>query len=155
MIILDGFEKIFNKSTTLKVIATENKSGCINIDFREHLYINALGNIFLFEEDEYSLLNCNLVNSLWFNKNAVISIISDTKQSFEIQVKVKRTIISGKEFRNACEWLGEEYELFDLSSVWVLEPIKIRDTSKLMQVNNEKTMISHLDRLAKKEIIYE
>lgn len=124
MIIFEGFEKIFNRPTTIKCIATQNKSGCINVDFRNHLYINSSGSIFLFEKTEYSLLNCNLVYSLWFNKNAVISIISDTQQSFEIQVKVERAIVSGKEFRDVCEWLSEEYELFDLSSVWVLEPFR-------------------------------
>lgn len=158
MMAFEGFEKIFNSPSTLKAIATENKNGCINVDFRHHLYIDSLGSIFLFEEAEYSALNCNLVYSLWFNKNAVISIISDKQQSYEIQVKIKRTIVSGREFRDACEWLAEEYELFDLSSVWILEPLEIRDTSNSMQINNERSnrpMITHLDRLARKEIIYE
>ena len=158
MIIFEGFEKTFNSSTTLKVIATKNRKGYINIDFRHHLYINSLGSIFLFEKSEYSSLNCNLVYSLWFNKNAVISIMSDTQQSFEIQVKVERAIVSGKEFKDACEWLSEEYELFDLSSVWVLTPLEIHDTTNLKQIKNERTkklMVTHLDRLARKEIIYE
>lgn len=154
MIAFEGFEKIFNSPSTLKAIATENKNGCVNVDFRHHVYINALGGIFLFEEAEYSTLNCNLVYSLWFNKNAVISIMSDMQQSYEIQVKIKRAIVSGKEFGAACEWLAEEYELFDLSSIWVLEPLEIRNTANLMQINNERRkmpMITHLDRLARKE----
>lgn len=158
MIIFERFEKTFNSPTTLKVIATENKKGCINIDFRRHLYINSRGCIFLFEKNEYSSLNCNLVYSLWFNKNAVISMMSDTQQSFEIQVKVERAIVSGREFRDACKWLAEEYELFDLSSVWILEPLEIHDTTNLKQIKNERTeklMVTHLDRIARKEIIYE
>lgn len=158
MIAFEGFEKVFNNPSTLKVIATENRDGFINMDFRHHLYANPIGCIFLFEEAEYSSLNCNLVYSLWFNKNAVISIISNTQQSYEIQVKITRSIVSGREFSEACEWLSEEYERFDLSTIWVLEPLEIRNTSNLTQINNERKirpMITHLDRLARKESIYE
>lgn len=152
------FENIFNNVKTIKLIATQNYLGQINVDFRKHLYINSLGKIVLLEEAEYSTLNCNLVNSLWFNKNAAISIISDTRQSFEIQVKVERTIVSGKEFKNACEWLADEYEQFDLSSIWIFVPLEIRDTSNLIQLLCERDrnpMIAHLDRIARKEIIFD
>lgn len=158
MILFDGLSLLFNSPTTVKVIATENRAGGINVDFRSHLYMDSHGSIYLFEAAEYSSLSCNLAYSLWFSKNAVISILRDFRQAFEIQVKVERAIVSGNEFRKACEWLAEDYELFDLSSVWVLEPLEIQDISSLTQTRYErknKLMISHLDRLAKKENLYE
>lgn len=158
MKVCEEFKKTFNSPSTLKAIATENRNGHINIDFRHHLYIDSSERIFLLEDTEYSSLNCNMVYSLWFNKIAVISIMSDGQQSYEIQAKIVRTIISRKEFLEACEWLAEEYECFDLSSIWILEPLEVRNTSHSIEKEYERKnrpMIAHLDRLARKEIVYE
>lgn len=157
MKVCEAYKELFNNSSTLKVIATENRNRRVNIDFRHHLYIDSIGRIIILENTEYSSLNCNLIYSLWFNKDVVISIISENQQSYEFQAKIVRNIISGQEFKSACEWLADEYELFDLSSIWILEPLEIRNSSHTMEKISEEQnmpMIAHLDRLARKEIVY-
>lgn len=154
MMLFEGLDKLFNCPSTVKVIVTENSTGGINVDFRNHLYLDPNGMIFLFEVAEYTSLSCNLTYSLWFGRNVVIGILGDSQQAYEIQANVQRTIVSGNEFKKACEWMGEDYERYDLSSVWILEPLQICDSGCLSQIQNERTnkpLIAHLDRLARKE----
>lgn len=143
---------MFNDPKTIKVLASCNHTGEIHIEFCDQMYVHSDGYIYLFELIENSQQNKNILSALWFNKEVVASIHTRDGLSYQFTLLPYRAIISGTEFTKLYSWFQANIGNYDLSTVWVLNPTKIMETTISKQVEEQIQkfpMVNHLDRLLK------
>lgn len=145
--------EIINSKETIKVLATNDKSGIPHAVFKGSIHVNEDGNIEFWELLESSQTQQNLVAGIWFNKLVAVSVLGRDKKSYQIKGYPVECIDSGRYFekvyKEAQELLGD----VDLGAVWIIEPEEIREeTFKKRQQEDEGKypILKHLDRLAKK-----
>lgn len=140
-----------NEEKTIKVIATEGKDNVLHVVFKSSIHAREDGLLEFYELIESSQNNKNLVYSIWHDKEVKISILTKNKESYEIGGTVKRAIVAGAEFEKAYQKVIEDgYK--DLSTVWLITPKTIKDTSLIKRADEEEKLhpvFTHLDRLAK------
>lgn len=140
---------------TVKALATAGRDGAVHVVFKGSLGITPEGNLQFYELNETSRNNKNLVYSLWFERQIAINILSPDRTSFEIRGIPVRAIISGREFEEAYvsirKRLGADA---DLSTIWIIEPVEIREETYGVRKEIERTdypLVGHLDRFARQE----
>ncbi len=147
----DSLREKINSDDTIKVLATESKDGILHVVFKSSIHAEENGKIIFYELIESSQNNKNLVYSIWHDKEVKISILTKDKESYEISGIVKRAIVAGKEFEEAYQKVIEDgYK--DLSTIWVIEPTEVKNTSLAKRAKEEEALhpvFTHLDRIAK------
>jgi hypothetical protein len=146
---------LFGDPATVKAIATTDKDGAVHLVYKDSLTVNPDGNIQFYELNETSRNNKNMIYSLWFKRQIAINILAPDLTSYQIKGIPVRAVISGKEFEKAYvsvrERLGTDA---DLSTIWIIEPVEIREETYSVQKNIERTcypLIGHLDRFVRQE----
>lgn len=140
--------KIIEDKDTLKSIATVSRDGIPHVVYKQSLHIE--GDMVVFYDlIQSSQVNKNLVNSIWFNGEVAISILSKDKRNFLITGRPVKSVTAGKNFENIYSKLqdkkGKEVEL---SAIWYIEPITIREETYETRRKEEQEKypyIRHLD----------
>ncbi|WP_455714762.1 pyridoxamine 5'-phosphate oxidase family protein [Anaerosporobacter sp.] len=141
--------KIINSKTTIKALATVDKNGVPHVTYKGSFQIREDGTISFSEVIETSVTNKNLTASIWFDKIVAINFLSEERESYQVKAKVKKAIIAGQEFSKAYQALRERLGDIDLSTIWVLEPIEVREenfnTRRALE-EDAHPLLCHLDR---------
>ncbi len=143
--------ELFKDRDSVKILATTDKLGRPHIVIDKTITLNEEGNLLYLEFLETSQCNSNLVNSLWFKKIVTVHVKKEDTE-YEIQGVPQYSIISGPIFEQYYRNALAEDETADLSTVWVIKPIKIINESPAYKKEQEKKdhpLVMHLDHLAK------
>lgn len=146
----DKLVEIINSKTTLNALATVDKDGVPHVTYKGSFHIRENGFLEFYEIIETSVTNRNLTTSIWFDKVVAVNFLSENKESFQVKAKVKKAIISGQEFKKVYEALRERFGDVDVSTVWVLEPIEVREETfakRRVLEEDAHPLLRHLDRL--------
>lgn len=141
--------RIINSKTTIKALATVDKNGVPHVTYKGSFQIRDDGTISFYEIIETSVTNKNLTTSIWFDKVVAINFLSEEKESYQVKAKVKKAIISGQEFKEVYQAVRERFGDIDLSTVWVLEPIEVREenfSTRRVLEEEAHPLLCHLDR---------
>ena len=142
-------QEIINSKSTIAALATVDKAGIPHVTYKGSFHINEKGQIVFWEVIETSVTNKNLTYSIWFDRTVAINFLSEKKESYLITAKVKKAIISGSEFKKAYQIVREHFGDIDLSTIWVLEPIDVRDETiqkRRVQEEEKHPLLCHVDR---------
>jgi hypothetical protein len=93
-----------------------------------------------------------MTKSLWFDKPVSILLVTPDEKSWKITALPVRSIVNGKIFQTYYELAREKYGGFDLSTVWILKPLKIIEETlreRAAEESKNRSYFLHLDRLAK------
>jgi hypothetical protein len=146
---------LFGDPAAVKAIATTGKDGAVHLVYKDSLAVNPDGNIQFYELNETSRNNKNMIYSLWFKQQVAINILAPDLTSYQIKGIPVRAIISGKEFEKAYVSVRKRLGMdADISTIWIIEPVEIREETYSVQKDIEKTMyplIGHLDRCIQQE----
>lgn len=146
----DKLIDIINRKTTINALATVDKDGVPHVTYKGSFHIRDNGLLEFYEIIETSVTNKNLTTSIWFDKVVAVNFLSEDKESFQVKAKVRKAIISGQEFKKVYQTLRERFGDVDVSTVWLLEPIEVREeTFSKRRVLEEEAhpLLRHLDRL--------
>jgi hypothetical protein len=139
---------------TAKVITSVNRNGESHTIFSDFILLDENGQIRYLELFESSQTNKNLTASIWFDQPVYIVLRRASGESFRITGKVRRAEISGPDFEAEYKrirgTLGGDY---DLSTIWVIEPVSAVDETPDAQLREERAKypsIGHLDRFSAK-----
>ena len=150
-------EKIINalnNSDSVKVLATNDKNGIPHITFKGSLHYNKeQGYIEHYEILESSQTNSNLVFSIWFNRQAAVSVLTPDRKSYQIKGHPVRCITSGTYFENVYNHLQSEGKDIDLAAIWWIEPEEVKEETFAVRVFEDEEaypLLKHVDRLLKK-----
>jgi hypothetical protein len=152
VIISNRIRELLQQKDTLKVVASVDKEGIPHVTFKGTVNVNEEGQITFLEILESSQTNKNLTNSIWFEKIVAITILGADKTSYQIKGIPKRAIISGPLFEEAYVRVQEKFGDVDLSTIWVIDPIEIKEETFKARLEEERKLfpiIGHLDRFAK------
>lgn len=141
---------IINSKTTINALATVDKAGVPHVTYKGSFHIRENGFLEFYEVIETSVTNKNLTTSIWFDKVVAVNFLGENKESFQVKAKVKKAIISGQEFKKVYQTLQQRLGDIDISTIWVLEPIEVREeTFSKRRVLEEEAhpLLRHLDRL--------
>ncbi|MDR1976327.1 MAG: hypothetical protein LBQ18_04990 [Campylobacteraceae bacterium] len=145
--------ELLNDSKSVKILISTDSEGAPHPAIKSSLKSEG-GEIIYTEFLESSDTNRYLTKSLWFDKKVTVFLISHDGRTFKITVKPVRAIVNGKVFQRYYEEVQKKYGDFDLSTVWILKPLVIREQTLQKRVEEEakgRPYFLHLDRLAKKE----
>ena len=142
-------KEIVNDPAGIKVLSTTDPEGHPHAVYKQTIHVNEDGYLEYWELIETSRSNRNMVHSIWFNKTVSVNVRSgDT--SLEIIGKPYRAIVAGgifeENYKKARELLGD----VDLSTVWLIEPLQIREETFAVRWKAEDEahpILRHLDRL--------
>lgn len=150
-IIDNELKTLINDPSTLKVIASENVDGELHVVFKQSMHVNEAGDLEFYEIIESSQNNKNMVNSIWFDKQVAINILTADKRSFEIKGLVKKAVVAGAEFEKIYTQLTDK-GYYDLSTIWRIEPLSVEEKTFSKREEEEKEAhphFRHLDQLLK------
>lgn len=142
-------KELFEDPQSIKVLATTGRDGNLNVVFKQSLRINEQGYIEYKELIETSQTNKNMVYSIWFHKLVSVNIRNGNK-SYQIKGYPYRSLIAGREFEAAYREVQEKHGKIDLSAVWRIEPVEIREETfdkRRVEEEEEHPILKHLDRL--------
>jgi hypothetical protein len=146
---------LFDNPAAVKAVATTDKDGTVHLVYKASLAVNPDGNIQFYELNETSRNNKNMIYSLWFKRQVAVNILAPDLTSYQIKGIPVRAVISGKEFEMAYVSVREQLGMdADLSTIWIIEPVEIREETYSAQKDIERTMyplIGHLDRFVEQE----
>ncbi|GBU25960.1 hypothetical protein R83H12_02629 [Fibrobacteria bacterium R8-3-H12] len=142
---------LLNNGDTVKILVTVDDKGTPHPVVKNSLRNE--GNAITYVEFlESSRTNRYMTKSLWFNKSVSILILTPDEKSWEITALPVRAIVNGKNFQRYYEEAQKKYNGLDIATVWVLQPLEIREGTLQKRVDEEsqnRPYFLHLDRLAK------
>jgi hypothetical protein len=154
--ISENISALINDPAALKALATTDKNGEVHVVYKGSLTVTEDGNIQFYELNETSQNNKNMVYSLWFKRQVAINILGPDRTSYQIKGVPVRAVISGKEFENAYVSIRDRLGAGeDLSTIWIIEPVEVREETFSVRQNIERTthpLIGHLDRFLRHEV---
>jgi hypothetical protein len=142
---------LLNNEDTVKILVTVDDVGTPHPVVKNSLR-NEGGTITYIEFLESSRTNRYMTKSLWFNKSVSILILTPDEKSWEITALPARAIVNGKIFQRYYEEAQKKYDGLDIATVWILQPLEIREGTLQKRVAEEsqnRPYFLHLDRLAK------
>ncbi|MDR3280908.1 MAG: pyridoxamine 5'-phosphate oxidase family protein [Synergistaceae bacterium] len=137
-------------SGTIAALATTGSDGAVHVAFKESFNCRDDGYIEYDEVMDTSQTNKNLVHSIWFGKTISISVLSKDRRSYVITGRPVRAVISGREFREHYISIRKRLGDVDLSTVWIIDPISVREQSfdkRREEEEDAHPLLRHLDRL--------
>ena len=147
-IISDSLKKIINDPQSTKVLATTDKNGVPHVVFKSSIVVTEEGYIKYFEIIESSTTNKNMTNSIWHDKWVSVNVLSG-EQSYQIKGKIYRAVIYGDEFEKDYVYVRDVLKE-DLSTVWLIKPLKITDETLSIRSAYERELhplLRHLDQV--------
>ena len=141
--------ELLNDEESVKILVTVDEKGLPHPALKSSLRYSD-GNIVYLEYLESSRSNRFMTRSLWYEKDVVILIAGAGEKSVLVTAHPVRALVSGKEFQRYYE--EAQRKNFDLSTVWILEPVCVSDQSLNVRIAEETARhpyFTHLDRLAK------
>jgi hypothetical protein len=145
---------LINDPLSIKALASTNKNGEIHLVFKGSLSVTPEGNIQFFELNETSQNNKNLAYSLWFKRPVFINILGQNHSSYQIRGIPTKAIITGREFEKAYISVRQHFgEDADLSTVWIMEPVALREETFSVRKQEEREqhpLVGHLDRFVQR-----
>jgi hypothetical protein len=145
---------LLNNGDAVKILATVDDNGVPHAVVKNSLRSEGDSIIYI-EFLESSRTNRYMTKSLWFNKAVSILILTPDGKSWEITALPVRAIVSGKIFQRYYEEAQKKYGGLDISTIWVLQPLKIREGTLQKRVEEEsqnRPYFLHLDIIAKKTL---
>lgn len=154
--ITEEIEKIINDKETVSVISAVGKNGNPVSQVGKKLTLWEDGRIAYYEFLESSQLQKNLVYSIWFGKEIIISLIGKDGKNYSVVGKPYQALIAGHVFEAEYEKTQEEFgEKTDLSTVWLIDIVRVtEDTYEVAKEREEKEhpYLMHMDHIYKEEI---
>jgi hypothetical protein len=151
MVIDDELKNIINDKNSLKVIASESADGELHVVYKQSLHATDDGQLEFYEIMESSQNNKNMVNSIWFDKPIALNILSSDRRSFEIKALAVKAYVAGTYFEEKYREVTDNGH-YDLSTVWRLEPLEVKEKTYAVRVLEEEANhphFRHLDQLKK------
>jgi hypothetical protein len=152
---IEAAASLLADANTVKILTTVGKDGLPHSVRKQSLHLDHDGKLRYFELLEHSKANQNMTYSLWFQKPVSVHLSGADGKSFELTGIPIWALISGPEFESAYtalrKQLGQDTEL---STVWVIEPAGIRETSygaRRQEEEKRHPFVIHLDRLYAEE----
>lgn len=151
--ITEEVKEIINDKETVAVISAVGKNGNPFSEVSKKLTIWKDERIAYYELLESSQLQKNLVYSLWFDKEIIISLIGKNGKNYSVIGKPYQALIAGHEFEAEYIEAQEEFgERTDLSTVWLIDVISItEDTYEVAKTKEEREhpYLMHMDHIYK------
>ncbi len=147
-LINERLRALLNDPESIKVLATTDPDGTPHVVFKGSIREGENGFIKYWELIETSRSQRNMVNSIWFGKKVAINVRRGS-ESYEIIGEPYRAIISGREFEKEYKLARERGDL-DLSTVWLIRPLEVRNETFESRYETEDAshpILRHLDRL--------
>jgi hypothetical protein len=141
--------KLLNDEESVKILVTVDEQGLPHPVVKSSLRY-ADGAIVYLEYLESSRTNRYMTRSLWYGKEVVVLMTRPGEKSFLVIARPVRALVCGKEFQRHYEEAWRKN--LDLSTVWILEPVRVSDQSlsvRLAEETARRPYFTHLDRLAK------
>jgi hypothetical protein len=141
--------ELLNDEESTKILVTVDEKGLPHPVVKSSLRYSG-GDIVYLEYLESSRSNRFMTRSLWYKRDIVILIARPGEKSFLVIAHPVRALVSGKEFQRYYEEAWRKN--LDLSTIWILEPVRVSDQSLSVRVAEEtarRPYFTHLDRLAK------
>lgn len=151
-VISEELRNIINDPESLKVIASVNVDGEIHVVYKQPLHVNNDGLLEFNEIIESSQNNKNMVNSIWYDKEIAINVLTKDRRSFEIKGVAHKAYIAGAYFEEVYRKVTEEIGCYDLSTVWTIEVKSVEEKTFAKRAKEEEELhptYRHLDRLLK------
>lgn len=145
--------EVINDKDTIAVISAVGKSENPFSEVSKKLTVWGDDRIAFYEFLESSQLQKNLVYSIWFDKEVVISLITKNGRNFAITGKIYQALIAGHEFEAEYIKVQEEFgERTDLSTVWLIDVISVtEETYEVAKTREEQEhpYLMHMDHIYK------
>lgn len=141
--------EIIENDNAVKVLSTVDQEGNPYVVFKQSLFLTEKGYLGFYELLESSVTNKNMTHSIWFQKKVSVNVRLGEK-SYQIRGIPYRALIHGQEFERHYRTVIENKRAQDLSTVWMIEPIEIREETFRIREKierEENPILSHLDRL--------
>lgn len=138
----------------LKVLSTVDPDGQPHATPIADLDFDESGRLRYLERAEYSVSNRNLVNAIWFAREASILVHGSHDNSWLVRAKPWKAIIAGPVFEERYRALRAREGDVPLSTVWLFDVLDITDQSPVAKEEREsrgRLELIHLDRIARKE----
>ncbi|MDR1625604.1 MAG: pyridoxamine 5'-phosphate oxidase family protein [Spirochaetia bacterium] len=140
---------------SIKILATVGQEGSPHAVVKNSLTLLDDGTIAFYELIETSQTQKNLVYSIWFNKLAAITVLTQDGKSYQVKGIPRKVIIAGQRFLDAYtdvqKNIGPD---IDLSAVWLIVPSEEREQTFLVRRDIEESQHPyeiHVDRIVKEE----
>lgn len=151
--IAETIKNVINDQETIAVISAVGKNGNPFSEVSKKLTVREDGKIAYYELLESSQLQKNLVYSIWFGKNIIITLISKDGKNYSITGKPYQALIAGHEFEAEYIKAQEEFgERTDLSTVWLIDVVSVtEDTYEVAKTREEQEhpYLMHMDHIYK------
>jgi len=138
-----------NTPGNIKALASISKDGELHVVYKGSLKATDDGFLVYDEVIENSQTNKNVLNSLWFNKEVAINILSPDKRSIQIKGIPVKSLVHGAVFEEHYRAIQERSKDNDLGAVYFIKPTKIIEESFNIQkeyYEKDEPLYIHLDR---------
>lgn len=154
--IAEEIKEIINDKETIAVVSAVGKNGNPYSEVSKKLILREDGKIAYYELLESSQLQKNLVYSIWFEKEIVISLIGKNGKHYSIIGKPYQALIAGNEFEEEYCKVQEEFGIeTDLSTIWLIDAIRVtEDTYEVAKKREieEHPYLMHMDHIYKEKV---
>jgi hypothetical protein len=147
---------LIKDSESIKVLATTDEKGNPHIAFKDSLTVLDDGKLAFGEEFEGSQTNVNLVRSIWFNGNVILTVRDKGGTTFQIKGKPYRYAHAGPLFKefyiSEREKRGPDSEL---AGVWIITPEELRNETyevRKKEEDEKHPFFRHFDRESVRKI---
>lgn len=145
----DKVVKLLKDENTYKALATVSKTGEVHVTYKNSITVDENGNIIVFELLDSSQTQKNLTYAIWFDKKVAVNVVDKDGSSFQIKGIPYRDIVTGPYFEKKYREFHAEHPDNDLSSIWVIPPLEVREETYTVRRTQERTdypVIGHIDR---------
>jgi hypothetical protein len=143
--------ELLNDAQSVKILVSVDDEGLPHPTVKDSLHSDGKDIVYT-EFIESSNTNRYLTKSLWFDRSVSILLLAYDGRCFNIKAKPTRAIVNGKIFQKYYEEIQKKFGDFDLSTVWILKSLEIKEQTLQKRVSEEaqkRPYFLHLDRLAK------
>ena len=147
--------ELVNRAETVKVLSLHDDDGNPHSFVKTTLRISPDGVIEYHEFNESSKSYKYFTRALWFDKKAAVTVIGQNGENYLIKGKPMKIIICGSAFEKNYSWIRKEFGDVDLAAVCLIEPEELiiePSLDRLIEVNKNKPIFTHLDRLASDDV---
>ena len=142
---------LINEKGSFKVLITMNPDGQPHAAVKNSMLFDPdKEKIIYLEYIESSKTNRNMLHALWRDKTVQCLICTNDERSILVEGKPSEAFISGPVFQEYYAMASASGH--DLSTVWLIQPLKVTDESLNVREQEEMRlhpMLVHLDRLVK------
>lgn len=149
----EEIKEVIDDKETIAVVSAVGKGGVPFSEVSKKLIVREDGRLAYYELLESSQLQKNLVYSIWFDKEIIISLIGKDEKNYSVTGKLYQALIAGHEFEEEYKKVQEEFgERTDLSTVWLIDVISVtEDTYEVAKTREEQEhpYLMHMDHIYK------